>query len=54
MHRGVVQNTLELQQESPTGDFNWATNFLGEIVAPQTQATRLVAGSIVPFQIPPL
>ena len=54
MHRGVVQNTLELQQESPTGDFNWATNFQGEIVAPQTQATRLVAGSIVPFQIPPL
>ena len=27
MQRGVVQNTSELQQDSPIGDFNWATNF---------------------------
>ena len=29
MQRGVVQNTSELQQDSPIGDFNWATNFPG-------------------------
>ena len=29
MQRGVVQNTSELQQGSPIGDFNWATNFPG-------------------------